>query len=127
MDDFTVEKIDRYSGSSSLKDTFPTYQISNGKIGYELHFHVRKESTTLISLPYVLGDNQKYNGKHPVNQTMKISLDGGATLEMPFTRGILDDEFMSFCARLIIGNNNIIFDCEEFNEDMFPERDECHC
>ena len=58
---------------------------------------------------------------------MKISLDGGATLELPFTKGILEDEFTSFIARLDIGNNNIVFDVDDFDEDMFPQDDHCHC
>jgi hypothetical protein len=79
-----------------------------------------------MSLPHTRNDNGKYFGSHESKQTMKISLDGGATLELPFTKGVLEDPFVSFIARLVIGNNNIIFDVNEFDEDMFP-RHECHC
>jgi hypothetical protein len=56
---------------------------------------------------------------------MKISLDG-ATLEMPFTRDVLQDPFTSFVARLILADTKITMDCRGFNDGMFPE-DECHC
>lgn len=124
-DDYTVEKIETYD-SDSLRNTFPTYQISNGKIGYELHFHVNKEVSTLMALPYVLKDNKKYYRDYEVKETMKISLDGGATLEMPFRRGILENDFVRYCARLIVGNCNVEFDMLDFEDSMFPES-ECHC
>ncbi len=124
-DDYTVEKVE--DDSKSYKSSFVQYQVSNGKIGYELRFYKKDEKlTTLIALPYMLDDNGKYYRSYESKQTMKISLDGGATLEMPFTKGILENPFVSFIARLVIGNNNIIFDVEDFDEDMFP-RDECHC
>lgn len=126
-EDFTVEKISRHS-HSSLDDTFPTYQISNGKEGFEIHFHKsNSKECSVMSLPYLMSEKGKYYGNYETKQKMKISLDGGATLELPFTKGVLDDKFVGFCARLIIGKNNIIFDTEEFEENMFPERDNCHC
>jgi hypothetical protein len=79
-----------------------------------------------MSLPYMMDERNKYSRSYQSNQTMKISLDDGATLELPFTKGILEDRFTSYIARLVIGNNNIIFDVTEFDEDMFP-RDHCHC
>ena len=124
-DDYSVEKIE--DTSRFLNSSFFEYQITNGKVGYELRFHKKsKEKTTIMSLPYLLDDRQKYSRGYEVKQTMKLSLDGGATLELPFTKGILEDRFISFIARLVIGENNIIFDVEDFDEDMFP-RDECHC
>ena len=53
-------------------------------------------------------------------------LDGGVTLEMPFTAKVLEDSFVSYIAKLIIAKTQITFDVSDFNEDMFPE-DECHC
>lgn len=123
-DDYTVDKIE--DNSKSYRSSFFQFQISNGKVGYELRFYKNDNSTTIMSLPYILDDRGKYHRSHESKQTMKISLDGGATLELPFTKGILEDEFVSYVARLVIGNNNIIFDTEDFNEDMFP-RDHCHC
>lgn len=127
-DDYTVEKVEEYDRSSSLRSTFFSYQISNGKTGYELRFYRKNETfIEIMSLPYRMDENNKYSRSYESNQKMKISLDGGATLELPFTKGILEDRFISFIARLVIGNNNIIFDVEDFDEDMFPKDDHCHC
>lgn len=126
MSDYEVIKIEE-DGSKSLRDSFPVYQISNGKIGFELRFYRNsEEKITIMSLPYTLQDNGKYYRQYEIKQTMKISLDSGASLELPFTRGILENEFVRYCARLVIGNSNIEFDCLDFSEEMFPER-ECHC
>lgn len=73
----------------------------------------------VLSLP------RNYNSKETYNQTMKLSLDG-ATLEMPFTKDVLKDDFTSYIARLVIGNCLITMDCKDFDEDMF-DNDECHC
>lgn len=129
--DYTVECVDRYNLSSSLRTTFPTYQISNGTDGYELHLYDSKNNSgegtlTLISIPYTLNENSKYYRTSNFNNKTTITLEGGGKIEMPFVSGILEDEFLSFCARLVIGNNNIIMDCTDFDEDMFPEK-ECHC
>lgn len=130
-DDYTVEKITEYDDSPILINTFFSYQISNGELGYELKFYRNKrkdsEEVTITSLPYLLDNSGKYNSRYETQQKMKISLDGGATLELPFTKGVLDDDFTSFIARLVIGNNKIIFDTHEFDEDMFPQNDSCHC
>lgn len=124
INDYTVERTGEDKG---YKSSFFHYQISNDRIGYDLHFYKDGEAkTTIISLPYTRTENGKYYGSHETKQTMKISLDGGATLELPFTKGVLEDSFVSFIGRLVIGNNNIIFDVEDFTEDMFPE-DDCHC
>lgn len=80
------------------------------------------------------GEEQKYvllslpsNRKHAaIPKTMTVSLDG-ATLELPFTRDVLSDEFTSYIARLVIGRCIITMDCRDFREDMFPEDDQCHC
>jgi len=131
-DEYSVQKVDRHS-SSSLKDTFPTYQIYNGETGYELHFYAKSEggiqSTTLMSLPPQQdkpGSGRYYDKTYESSNKMKLSLDG-VTLELPFARGVLEDDFVSYCARLIIGNCNIIFDVEDFDEDMFPSRNSCNC
>lgn len=122
--DYHVEKVedeDRRFGIS-----FFEYKITNGKIGYELRFYKNSEKTTIMSLPYKIDDNGRFSVRFESKEKMKISLDGGASLELPFVKGILEDRFISFIARLVIGNNNIIFDVESFDEDMFPQN-ECHC
>lgn len=71
----------------------------------------------ILSLPY---DHSTYK------QTMRLSVEGG-TLELPFTRDILHDDFVSYIARLIMSGSKITMDCTDFREDMFPEDNECHC
>lgn len=56
---------------------------------------------------------------------MKISLEGGGSLEMPFTSDVLSDGFISYLSRLVICDSLITMDTEEFQDWMFPER--CHC
>ena len=128
--DYTVERIDRYDSRSVLQNSFFEYQISNGKIGYELKFYknTNKDNThtTVMTIPYLLDERGTYNRGYEAKEKMKISLDGGATLELPFVKGVLDDDFVSFVARLVIGENHIIFDVEDFDEDMFPN-DHCNC
>lgn len=123
FEDYTAEKIE---STESYRSSFFKYKILNGKIGYEIHFFNSSKSLTIMSLPCMLDNRSGYSSGYESKQTMKVSLDGGATLEMPFTRGILEDRFISFIARLVIGNNNIVIDVEDFDEDMFPT-DECHC
>lgn len=57
-------------------------------------------------------------------RTMKLKVND-AELEIPFTQNILQDKFVAYLATLIIADSVIEMDCEEFNEDMFPEK--CHC
>ena len=78
-----------------------------------------KQKYQLLSLP------RDYNSKEKYGQTMKLSIDG-ATLEMPFTKDVLHDDFTAYIARLVIGNCLITMDCKDFDEDMFTN-DECHC
>jgi hypothetical protein len=70
----------------------------------------------LFSLPF---NNEKHN------RTMKISLDG-ASMELPFTKDILADKFVSYLARVIIAGSEITMDCREFSDHLFPQN-ECHC
>ena len=62
-----------------------------------------------------------------IQETMKLSLNDGVTLEMPFTSDVLHDGFMSYLARLVMAESKITIDVKEFNEDLFPERENCHC
>jgi hypothetical protein len=119
-EDFSVE-LDRDRGS------FQTFKISNGEKSYDLGLFCSKKQEdpkdntwTIYHLP-----TNDYGNSN--NQTMKISLDGGATLELPYTRDILRDKFLSFCAGLQMAKTKITMDVLEFNDDLFPEREDCHC
>lgn len=113
--DVEVEKEDK---------SFIRLVISNSDKRYELGFYHEgtykeelKDVYTIFSLP-------KNHGKS--NQTMKIAIEN-ATLELPFTPGILHDDFIAFIASLVMAKTKITFDVMEFNDDMFPQRDHCHC
>lgn len=117
-DDYSVsvKKHDRHDWLTVILEA-PNHQYE-----FTLHEEIssRKEKHLkyqLLSLPYKDGLR---------SQTMKISLDGGASLEMPFTKDILSDNFTSYLARVIIANSQITMDTQDFHEDMFPE-DHCHC
>ncbi|MCT4253019.1 hypothetical protein HZP37_18155 [Elizabethkingia anophelis] len=123
--------VDRYDYSAERinekYDSFFDYKISNGKIGYELRFYQREQDKIeIMSLPYLIDEDGKSRYRHEVQEKMKVSLDDGVSLELPFVKGILEDDFVSFIARLVIGNNNIIFDVEDFEDDMFPNN-HCYC
>ena len=77
------------------------------------------EKYRLLSLPRDHSQNEMYG------QKMRLSIDG-VTLEMPFTKDILHDQFTSYIARLVVGNCLITMDRRDFTEDMFPGN-ECHC
>lgn len=57
------------------------------------------------------------------NRIMKVSLDGGATLELPFIPNVLQGEFNSYCARLVMSQSIIIMDCDDIDEDWFHEEE----
>lgn len=131
--DFESNDIDHYDytvdfecreGKTFSNATFFHFIISNGEVKYNLHFYRSKEVITIISLPRVEKTNDKHNS-YSYNQKMTLTI-GDAKLEMPFTRGVLEDDFVSLIARLVIGNNKIVFDTTDFSEDLFPN-DHCHC
>lgn len=72
---------------------------------------------SFLSLPY---DKSNH---HP---TMKLSVDG-VSLEMPFVKDVLQDNFVSYVARLVIAKTFITLDCDDFDDSMFPEDSDCHC
>jgi hypothetical protein len=95
-----------HSGGAKHKFTLHTVynRDENAKVKYQL-----------LSLPE---QHHTYGGK------MTIRLEK-ATLEMPFCRDILMDEFVSYLAQLAIYNSHITMDVNDFEEEMFKE--ECHC
>ena len=91
---------------------------------YRLTLHTDYKSEKEGNVKYIfLGLPYTDNGR---NQTMKLSIENGATLELPFTRDILKDEFMSYIARLVMSGSLITMDVEDFEDWMFPE-DGCSC
>ena len=96
--------------------------ISCGKETYNLTLHQKWECKKeeqkkykILGLPYT---DSKYH------KTMKLQVDGGATLEMPFTTDILKDRFISYVANLVMSGSEITIDTTDFEDDMFEH---CHC
>lgn len=97
----------RYKGSEykfTFHEDYNTKKTNPGK-----YYHI-------LSLPY------NYDSKS--NRNMVLNYEG-ATLEIPFTHAVLQDDIVSLSARCIMADTKFEFDTLEFEEDMFPER--CHC
>ncbi len=122
-DDYSLE-IKKDDGS------FIHVVVSDGKMSYDIGFYIKTKKDdpikvgTIYTLPRLTNQADKYAS---ITRTMKISLDGGATLELPFTPKVLEDNFMSFIARLIIAETKVTIDVDEFKDDMFPENEGCRC
>jgi hypothetical protein len=124
-DDYNLEII-KEDGS------FTYLQISNGDRNYEIHFYSSSNKSNetklyeIYRLPnYFDKESRSKYGNHLIN-TMKLTVDN-ITLEMPFVSNVLEDSFVSFISKIVIANSKITFDVDDFEEDMFPEREHCHC
>jgi hypothetical protein len=116
MDDFSVD-VDR-----SIQYGWLSITIEDSKRKYTFTLHENNESKKTANIKYNLL-SLPYTDKTE-KSIMKVSIDG-ATLELPFTRDILRDSFVSYLAGYIISDTIITMDTREFDEDMFPEN--CHC
>jgi hypothetical protein len=94
--------------------------LSTGEKTYDLTLHedyaTKKEQVKkyhFLSIPS--------NGS---TEKMKISIDG-AVAEIPFTRGLMKDNFIAFITRLVLSGTRFKIDTDYFHEDMFPPQ--CHC
>lgn len=101
---------------ATLHETYSTKKNPDSKKTYEF-----------LSMPTASISRSRtasYSSYTPSAPVMKLSIDG-ATLEMPFTRDVLSDPFVSFIATLILADTKITLDCQDFSDEMFPEG--CHC
>lgn len=98
--------------------------IGSSDRDYRITFHLDWESRKTEQKKYMLLSLGHDTGKN-ASKVMKLRLDS-ATLEVPFTTGIINDGFNSFMANLVLSNTKITMDCTDFEEDMFP-RGECYC
>lgn len=121
---------------SDFKDGYqPELSIDESTHGWlevELTFtdYRGKENVYKITLHKARNEEGEGKGKYcvlslprsetPYNytKTMKLS-NGESTLEMPFTRDSLKDEFTSYIARILISKCSIEMDCRDFDDDMF--------
>ena len=121
-DDFTLSIEQSYPDSNCLQE-FNTLEISSNNKKYEVSIQIKetaenKKFFTVTSLPHQRTTH---------NRTMEFTLENGARLEMPFEQSILSDHFNMYLARLVIAKTRVFFDVDDFEEDLFPERDNCHC
>lgn len=118
QEDYDLCSVDIRKSEYSWLDVTITGEKDEYKITLHEDWETRNEPVRkykLLSLPY---SEEKYR------PTMKLSVDNVA-LELPFTRDILHNEFLSSIARLVIAGTKINIDQREFDEDMFEK--ECHC
>lgn len=57
--------------------------------------------------------------EYTMSQKMNVSLDGGATLELPMVKSVFEDRFLKYIANLILNDTLIEMDCDDFEESMF--------
>ena len=99
--------------------------LSSEDKSYRLTLHTDYKSEREGNVKYIfLGLPYTDNGRI---QTMKLSIENGVSLELPFTKDILKDKFTSYIARLVMSGSLITLDVEDFDDWMFPEDDGCRC
>lgn len=100
-------------------------EIHSSENDYKLTLHQDSDSKKEGKPKYhILSLPENYSVKMNKVPVMKMYI-GDATLEIPFTRDILRDNFTAFIARLVLSDTKITMDRDDFSEDMFPEH--CHC
>lgn len=99
-----------------------TVDIETGNKSYNFTLHSDWESKKLPVKKYCILGLPRNDSNY--NKTMKLTVDGG-TLELPYTKDILHDNFTSYLATLILSKSLITIDVEDFQDQMFPEK--CHC
>ena len=106
--------IDENEKHNWLNISFEFIDYLEKTIKYDITLHSsydNKGKYTLLSLPRI---------DEPYNYTKIIKLSNSeSSLEIPFTRDALKDEFTSYLARLIISKSEIEMDCNDFSDDMF--------
>lgn len=121
-DDFEFSTELKWPDSNVLKDYYLA-TIYFPKKTYEFSVKVKQDQENrkymvIQDLPY------KNDSSH---QQMELSLANGSSLKMPFTKDVLRDPFIVELARYIMADAKIIFDVDGFSEEMFPDRNNCHC
>lgn len=69
-----------------------------------------QEYFSMLSLPYECKDGR-------YNHTMKIQISEGATMEVPFTCGILHNRFLTYIANLVMFKTKIVIDKAVFDDE----------
>ncbi|HEY4326129.1 MAG TPA: hypothetical protein VGN20_19220 [Mucilaginibacter sp.] len=96
--------------------------IEDDKREYSFTLHEEHDSKKTGNLKYQLLSLPSCEKTD--NRMMRLQLEG-ASLELPFTRDILRDNFVTYLAGYVISDTIITIDTDEFDNNMFPET--CHC
>lgn len=91
------------------------------KSHYEFTLHTVHDSDNrqILSFP-------RNKAKSGYNSKMTLYKDD-IKIEMPFIPNVLEDKVLTIFFRLLLSNSEIIMDVKDFDEDMFPEEEHCHC
>lgn len=135
MDEFTciAEKDDKYGWYSiEIQSPRKSYEFTLHEVYVSDKYKKELEEKGLVYIPkYTIGrlpsEKSEYTtgsyGSYKHNMTLKLD---GASLELPFQKDILSDNFISLMASYLIAKTSIILDSTDFDDDMMPEK-ECHC
>jgi hypothetical protein len=131
ISDYDYHKYDTSDYSISFERSYPEEDILKDYYKVEVSFPNKnhsfaatiktfedKREMTISNLP---------DTKQNYQRVMVFSLENGGTLKLPFVKDILADPFAVYLARLILADTIIIFDVDDFHDDLFPELDNCHC
>ena len=115
---------------------YDDYEVSveesrHGWLNVKLSF---KDQTTELTLhkdhsskeqkQYKILGLPRANERGAYDDYMTLYKDG--SFKIPFTKDVLSNDFILFCARVMLSESLIVMDETNFDEDMF-EKDECHC
>lgn len=98
-------------------------KLTHQRTSYHFTLHLHDKSKNESQKKYWIGSLPYSDGRN--DYKMSVIIDEGRKIEMPFTKDILSDKFVSFIARIVLAHSLITIDADYFSEDMFPER--CHC
>jgi len=107
--DFSAEKDENFKWlSCKLK-------IEDKEYLFTLHHH-DEDKYKLLSFP----------GHFKGGYNKKITIEtNGSTVELPYSMDILKDPVLNILAKLFISGTMLEVDCDNFEDDMFPESDTC--
>jgi len=109
--EITIDEDSKF-GWLDIRISFTDYLEKTIEYRFTLHHH-KDKTYHLLGLPYT-DRSENYNKK------IKLA-NGEGTIEMPFTRGSLKDQFTSYLARIVICKSIITMDCEDFENYMFED------
>lgn len=92
--------------------------------GETIDLTLHKDHSSKEQKQYKILGLPRANEKGAYDDYMTVYRDG--SFKIPFTKDVLSNDFVLFCARVMLSESLIVMDVTDFDEDMF-ENDECHC